>query len=82
MNEKIVYSVEELCEMLSTNRQRIYVLIESGILKSLKLGKKYLVTSQNLQMFLEDYGDQDISNMDACIKSKIYVEEHKTRVLH
>lgn len=72
---KFVYTVDELVEILNTNRSRVYVLINTGVLPALRLGRKWLVTEQNLQFFLENYGCYDISNAEACIKSRILVEQ-------
>lgn len=72
---KVVYTVDELVEILNTNRSRVYVLIDTGVLQAFRLGRKWLVTEKNLQFFLENYGNYDVSNADACIKSRILVEQ-------
>lgn len=52
MSEKLVYSMNELCEVLSMSRNGIYSLIEKGLLKRLPGTRKVLFSRKHVEAFL------------------------------
>ena len=61
MNEKIIYTVKEVAEIIHTNPTYVYSLINTGLLPALKLGS-YKIRHEALIEFLEKYEGQDLSN--------------------
>ncbi len=58
-----LYTVDELTQILKTNKNTIYNLINKGILTALKLGR-LKVTRFELIRFLKDYNGKDLTNLD------------------
>lgn len=52
MNEINLYTVEEVCENLRIGRTRLYELIDSGVIKSIKIGKLTRFTHDELVAFI------------------------------
>ena len=48
-----VYDINEVCELLKMNIQTIRIYIREGKLKASKVGRKYIITEENLKEFLE-----------------------------
>lgn len=48
-----VYDLDELCEVLKLNKQTLRIYIREGKLKASKVGRKYIITEENLKEFLE-----------------------------
>jgi excisionase family DNA binding protein len=46
------YTVEQVAEMLSIGRDKVYYLIRTGQLRSIKIGKLRRITSQHLAEFI------------------------------
>ena len=61
MEEKMVYTVKEVSEIIHTNPTYVYSLINSGVLPALKLGS-YKVRKTALMNFLEENEGKDISD--------------------
>jgi len=53
MTEKLMYSVNETIALLGLGRTTIYDLIGDGTLKTVKVGKRRLVTAKQLNEFVE-----------------------------
>lgn len=51
---KDVLTVVEACEALHIGKNTLYSLLKSGIIKSIKIGKKYLIP----KIYLVDYINQ------------------------
>ena len=52
MNERLIYTVQEVAKMLHSSPNYIYTLIEKGYLPALKLGSlKILRSSNHLLLF-------------------------------
>lgn len=49
----LVYKPEDAMILLSVGRCKIYELIRSGELKTVRVGKKYLVPMKSIEEFLE-----------------------------
>ena len=60
-NEKILYTVKEVSELLHTNPAYVYSLIKAGLLPVLKLGS-YKVRKDTLNRFLEEFEGKDLTN--------------------
>ncbi len=59
--EKILYTVKEVSELIHTNQAYVYTLIRAGLLPALKLGC-YKVRKEALYAFLESYEGKDLSD--------------------
>lgn len=52
MEEKKVYTLDEVAQLLNTTKKTLYTYIKSGKLKAVKIGKLWRVTNENLDDFL------------------------------
>ena len=60
-NEKILYTVKEVSELIHTNQAYVYLLIKAGLLPVLKLGS-YKIRRESLSKFLADFEGKDLTN--------------------
>ena len=60
-NERILYTVKEVSELIHTNPTYVYNLIKAGLLPVLKLGS-YKVRRESLNKFLADYEGKDLTD--------------------
>ena len=60
-NEKILYTVKEVSELIHTNQAYVYTLIKTGLLPALKLGS-YKVRKSALEDFLLAHEGQDLTD--------------------
>jgi len=60
-NEKILYTVKEVSELIHTNQAYVYSLIKAGLLPVLKLGS-YKIRRESLNKFLAEYEGKDLTN--------------------
>ena len=51
------YTVEQVAEMLHVGRDKVYYLIRTGQLRSLKIGKLRRITEQQLAEFFASLND-------------------------
>lgn len=58
----MLYTVEEVAERLKTSKVMVYDLINLGLLKYLKLGKKK-VRDKTLEEFLDKYDGMDVNEI-------------------
>lgn len=58
-----VYTVKETAEILRCNVNRIYELIEAGLLPAVKIGR-LKIREEAIAEFLKNYEGKDISNPD------------------
>lgn len=58
----LVYTVSETAEILKVNKNTVYDLIDSGVLKCIKLGNKK-ITTKSLTEFLDTYDGYDLSDL-------------------
>ena len=65
-NEKILYTVKEVSELLHTNTTYVYTLIKAGLLPVIKLGS-YKIRKESLNKFLADYEGKDLTEPDNII---------------
>ena len=56
--EDVIYTVTETAELLKVNRNYVYSLLKSGVIKGLKLGS-LKITRTELMRFLEDNNGKD-----------------------
>ena len=59
--EKLLYTVKEVSELIHTNQAYVYSLIKSGLLPALKLGS-YKIRKEALMQFLEDSECKDLTD--------------------
>ena len=62
-NEKVLYTVKEISELLHTNTNFVYTLIKSGLLPAMKLGT-VKVRKVALDKFLEECEGRDLTDPD------------------
>ena len=60
-NEKILYTVKEVSELLHTNTTYVYALIKAGLLPVMKLGS-YKIRKESLNKFLADCEGKDLTD--------------------
>ena len=65
----LVYTVSETAQILKVNKNTVYDLIHSGILRCIKLGSNK-ITAKSLNEFLETY-DGDISQIPEFINKMV-----------
>ena len=63
VQERLIYSVQEVAKLLHSNPNYIYALIEKGVLPAIKLGS-IKITKTSLEKFLIEYEGKDLSNLD------------------
>ena len=61
MNEKLLYTVKEVSEIIHTNPTYVYQLIKIGVLPALKLGS-YKIRHESLVNFLKQYEGKDLTD--------------------
>lgn len=59
----VLYTVTEVSELLKINRNSVYSLLKSGVIRGLKLGS-IKVTRAELLRFLEDNVGKDLSDLN------------------
>ncbi|HEY3783051.1 MAG TPA: helix-turn-helix domain-containing protein [Fimbriimonadaceae bacterium] len=52
-HEKLAYTVEEVCELISLSRAKVYRLMDLGELQSIVIGRCRRITVTQLTAFLE-----------------------------
>jgi excisionase family DNA binding protein len=52
-NDRLAFSINEACEILSLGRTFLYSAIKRGDLKTCKAGRRTLVTAEALQLWIE-----------------------------
>lgn len=62
--EDVIYTVTETAELLKVNRNYVYSLLKSGVIKGLKLGS-LKITREELMRFLSENNGKDLSNLDS-----------------
>ena len=60
-NEKLLYTVKEVSELLHTNPAYVYSLIKAGLLPVLKLGS-YKIRKNTLDEFLQKFEGLDLTD--------------------
>ena len=50
---KFAYSIQELVQGLGIGRTKLYALLKQGRLKAIRIDKRTLVTSQDLEAFID-----------------------------
>lgn len=63
MNEKIIFTVKEVAEILHSSPNYIYSLIEKGYLPAIKLGSMKILRS-TLEKFLIENEGNDLSDIN------------------
>ena len=59
----VLYTVTEVSELLKINRNSVYSLLKSGVIRGLKLGS-IKVTRAELLRFLEENVGKDLSDLN------------------
>lgn len=52
MEEIKVYTIEEIAKLLHTTRRTLYTYLKAGKLKAVRMGRKWIVSEENLKAFL------------------------------
>ena len=52
---KDIVTVNELCEMLNIGKNTAYELLQSGAIKSIKIGKVYKIPKKYVQEYIENF---------------------------
>lgn len=63
VQERLIYSVQEVAKLLHSSPNYIYALIEKGVLPAIKLGS-IKIPKTSLEKFLIEYEGKDLSNLD------------------
>ncbi|MDO5557560.1 MAG: helix-turn-helix domain-containing protein [Clostridia bacterium] len=65
MNEKMIFTVKEVAEILHSSPNYIYLLIERGYLPAIKLGSMKILKSTLEKFLIENQGNDlsDINNV-------------------
>ena len=63
MNDKLVYTVQEVAKILHSSPNYIYALIEKGYLPAIKLGS-FKVIKSTLEKFLIENEGNDLSDIN------------------
>lgn len=63
VQERLIYSVQEVAKLLHSSPNYIYALIKKGVLTAIKLGS-IKITKTSLEKFLIEYEGKDLSNLD------------------
>lgn len=58
----LVYTVSEIAQILKVNKNTVYELIHSGVLRCFKLGT-IKITAKTLNEFLEAYDGYDLNDL-------------------
>ena len=53
MSQKIAYAIKDVCNIASIGRTKIYELIKTGELKTIKIGSRTLVTQSALDNWIK-----------------------------
>ena len=59
---KLVYSVDDVAELLSIGRTKAVALVSSGDIASIKIGGRRLIPGQDLQNFVERMRAESLQN--------------------
>ena len=62
-NARLAYSISEACNLLSIGRSTIYSAIKAGDLTSCKVGRRTLVTSDALKLWINNLPNSLGSNL-------------------
>lgn len=54
-----LHTVKEVCDILKVSRAKLYLLINDGSLKPVKIGKKTLFRESEIQRFIESLNGSD-----------------------
>ncbi len=63
MNDRLIYTVQEVAKILHSSPNYIYLLIEKRYLPAIKLGSLKILKSSLEQFLIENEG-RDLSNID------------------
>ena len=62
--DKLVYSVTEIAELLGIGRSKAYELVRSGTIPSLRLGRRIVIPKLALSRFLAECAHQNADEAD------------------
>jgi excisionase family DNA binding protein len=57
---KLAYTVAEAASLLSMSRSRLYELIQSGAIESVKFGRSRRITQEQMHRFLQDHAVESL----------------------
>ncbi len=63
--EQLMYRPAEAAQVLGIGRTRVFALIKSGRLRSVKLGAARFITAEALRAFVRELEEQGSSQRDA-----------------
>lgn len=59
----MIYTVAEVSRLLGVNRNKVYDLINSGLIKTIKFGRTK-ITNESLQSFLSTYDGYNLDDLN------------------
>ena len=62
--DKLLLSVRDTCEQISIGRTTFYMLVNAGIIPTIKLGGKRLVSKSALEQLIRDLGQDQCSDLE------------------
>lgn len=69
-SQKKIYDIVDLTQLLHVSRRKVFDWIKEGILPHSKVGGKVFITDEDLELFLENHGENR-HKLQGTIKSKI-----------
>ena len=76
MNERLIYTVQEVAKMLDSSPNYIYTLIEKGYLPALKLNSTK-ISKSTLEKFLIENEGNDLSELTNIKKLNVNMGDEK-----
>ena len=58
VESKLLYRVSEAAAVLSLSRAKVYALIKSGVLRSVRIGGARRITAADLEAFVASLGEE------------------------
>lgn len=77
MSELQMLTLEEVSKLLNVHRDTTKMLMEVGIINSIKTGKCYMFSQEVIKRFQREYEGYDVSNMVKAIAAYKEVEMKK-----
>ena len=74
---QLVYTAQQLSVLLNLHENKISTLRQFGAIKAIKKGKGYIYPKAEVDRFLEDYLDMDLSNANSIKESVAEVRKKR-----
>lgn len=80
MEELKMLTREDVAEILHAHVNTVSMLMQVGIIQSVKVGKNYMFPKSVISSFQTEYLELDCSNRQKAIESKNLVDQRKQQV--